>query len=224
MRIGVVGSGNMGRSLGVLLAELGHEVLFGARCEEQARAAAMLAGELASHGTNSEAARFGEIIVWTVRDVSAREVVPDLSLLENKPVIDMSNLPSSLEARSMVRGSMAEQLQSEMAQAHVVKAFNNFSIEMFELAPTPLDQYNVSVFLASDHERAKSVVAGLARSMGCVPVDCGGLANARILENLGDLVRILIRQGHPLTVALSVKDLDSAAKPRLGRREPSRLS
>ncbi len=224
MRIGVIGSGNMGRSLGLTLNVLGHEVLFGARREEQARAAAALAGARASWGTNNEAAAFGEVVVWTVRDVPAGEVVSDVALLAGKPIIDMSNLPAKAEARARVHTSMAEQLQSELRNAQVVKAFNTFAVELFELAPSPLDQHHVSVFLASDHQSAKEVIAGLVRSMGCVPVDCGELAHARVLEGLGDLVRILIRQGHPFTVALSVKDLVSVSAPRLGGRKPSRLS
>ena len=73
-------------------------------------------------------------------------------------------------------------------------------------------------------KNSRQVVADLVRSMGCVPIDCGPLSNARVLESLGDLTRILIRQGHPLTVALSVLDLAPATVPRLGGREPSRLS
>lgn len=52
MKIGIVGAGNMGRSLGVLCALHGHEVYFGARDEQKARAAALLAGEQAGAGTN----------------------------------------------------------------------------------------------------------------------------------------------------------------------------
>ncbi|MBV9077301.1 MAG: NAD(P)-binding domain-containing protein, partial [Methylobacteriaceae bacterium] len=40
MRIGIIGSGNMGRAIGTRLSQLGHQVLFGARRREQAQAAA----------------------------------------------------------------------------------------------------------------------------------------------------------------------------------------
>lgn len=223
MRIGIVGSGNMGRSLGVLLAGLGHQVFFGARQQDQARAAAALAGADAAAGSNTDAARFGEMVIWTVRGVAAHEVVPEVDLLAGKPVLDMSNLPAQPEARAQLLTSSAEQLQSALPAAHVVKAFNNFAIELFELAPEPLNAYGISVFLAGDHSPSKSVIADLATSMGCVPVDCGGLENARVLESLGDFSRILIRNGHPFTVALRVVDVPPPATQRLGGRAPSRL-
>ncbi len=223
MKIGVVGTGNMGRSLGVLFAELGHEVFFGARDREKGKAAVALTGGRALHGSNSEAAQFGEVIVWTVRDVSARQVIDDLGRLAQKPVIDMSNAPSQVSVREGDGLSMAERLQAEMPEAHVVKAFNNFAIELFELAPSPLDRYGVNAFLASDSEDAKRTVAALARSIGTVPTDCGALKNSRILEGLGDLARLLIRSGHPLTVAMSVQDLPAPSVLRLGGRQPSSL-
>ena len=112
MKIGVVGSGNMGRSLGALFAELGHEVFFGARRQEQAQAAATLAKPQALFGSNTDAARFGDVVVWTVRGAAVTEVVSEVEVLAGKPVLDMSNLPASASARNQVHGSMAEQLQS----------------------------------------------------------------------------------------------------------------
>ncbi len=46
MKIGIIGSGNMGRSLGILWAEQGHEVFFGARTTEKGQAVATIAGHI----------------------------------------------------------------------------------------------------------------------------------------------------------------------------------
>ena len=224
MKIGIVGSGNMGRSLGVLFGNLGHEVFFGARRPEQAEAAAKLSPDPTRFGTNTAAAQFGEVVIWTVRDVVASSVIDQVRAVDGRAVLDMSNLPAQADKRAGRTLSMAEQLQTELPGAHVVKAFNTFAIELFELAPDQIAQHQVSVLLASNFDDAKGLIADLARQIGCVPIDCGPLSNAATLESVGDLIRILIRQGHPLTVALSIRDLPSAESRRLGGRTPSRLS
>lgn len=53
MKIGIVGTGNMGRSLGLVWAECGHEVFFGARNLEKAKAAAELSHHSTRYGTAS---------------------------------------------------------------------------------------------------------------------------------------------------------------------------
>jgi prephenate dehydrogenase len=58
MKIGIIGSGNMGRSLGILWAEQQHQVFFGARTAEQGQAVAALAGQGTQGGTNDAAAVF----------------------------------------------------------------------------------------------------------------------------------------------------------------------
>ena len=53
MKIGIIGSGNMGRSLGILWAEQGHEVFFGARTAQKGKAVADVAGQNTQGGTNA---------------------------------------------------------------------------------------------------------------------------------------------------------------------------
>ncbi|MEO0012329.1 MAG: hypothetical protein RLZZ535_718, partial [Cyanobacteriota bacterium] len=61
MKIGILGSGNMGRSLGILWAEQKHEVFFGARTVEKGKAIAESAGNNTQGGTNEQAAIFGNV-------------------------------------------------------------------------------------------------------------------------------------------------------------------
>jgi 8-hydroxy-5-deazaflavin:NADPH oxidoreductase len=70
MKIGIIGSGNMGRSLGILWAEQGHQVFFGARTLEKGRAIADAAGQGTQGGTNDQAAAFGEVLLYSVRGAS----------------------------------------------------------------------------------------------------------------------------------------------------------
>ncbi len=62
MKIGIIGSGNMGRSLGILWAEQGHQVFFGSREAAKGQAVAELAGNGTQGGTNDEAAAFAGVI------------------------------------------------------------------------------------------------------------------------------------------------------------------
>ncbi len=79
MNIGMIGSGNMGRSLGIVLARQGHHVFFGARDLAKAQAAAALAGHAAQAGSNTYAAAFGDVLVWAVRGAPASHIVDDLT-------------------------------------------------------------------------------------------------------------------------------------------------
>ena len=146
MKIGIVGSGNVGRSLGVLWAEHGHEVFFGSRNVERAQSAAGYTRS-AAFGSNAEAAGFGEVVLWTLRSVPAAEALGDAGLLDGKIVIDPNNAPLREDLRLGPRedvASLAERLALDVPQARIVKAFNTLPIEVLELSPTPLRDYAVA--------------------------------------------------------------------------------
>lgn len=225
MKIGIIGSGNMGRSLGTLWAEQGHQVYFGARTKEKGEAVAEIAGNSTQGGTNNEAADFGEVLLYTIRGVNPGEVLTDVEVLSAKILIDCNNfeIPEGF-AYEPIQQSLAEKLASEVPKVRVVKAFNTMAQEVFELAPTPLKDYDVSCFIAGDDEEARNIVMRLAQDIGFNPVDCGGLRNARLLEGLGDFIRFMIigqKLGSYATVSVNV--LPAAQQQRLGGRQVSEL-
>lgn len=225
MKIGIIGSGNMGRSLGILWAERGHEVFFGARTVEKGKAIAQFAEKNTQGGTNDEAAVFGDVLLYTVRGINPAEVLTSIDVLNGKILIDCNNfdIPEDF-AYPAIEQSLAEKLAAEVPQAHVVKAFNTFAQEVFELAPKPLQDYNVSVFVASDDENAKQVVMQLSQELGFNPIDCGVLRNARLIETVGDFIRLLIiKQQMGSYATISVNTLPSASQQRLGGRQASNL-
>jgi predicted dinucleotide-binding enzyme len=227
MKIGIVGSGNVGRSLGVLWAEHGHDVFFGSRDLDRAETAAGFTRN-ASFGSNAEAAEFGEAILWTLRSVPAQEALGDPELLAGKVVIDPNNAPLREDMRlgpAEDVPSLAERLALDVPKARVVKAFNMLPIEIFELSPTPLRDYAVSVFLAGDDAEAKAIVSRLARKIGLLPLDCGPLKAARMIEGLADFVRYMgVTMGQGSYTALSLHALPTAKSQRLGGRTPSELA
>lgn len=229
MKIGILGTGNMGRSLGILWAEQGHDVYFGARDAGKARTAAELAeniGRTARFGSNEEAAEFGDVLVYSARGVPPSSVLRDPSVLDGKILIDLNNgdIPEGF-AYQPIAISLAEQLQDQAPKSRVVKAFNTIAQEVFELAPQALLAQNVSVFVAGDDAGAKATIMQLASEIGFVPLDSGPLRNARLIEGLADFIRyIMIGQGTGPYTAISIQRLPQLSTPaRLGGRQASRL-
>jgi 8-hydroxy-5-deazaflavin:NADPH oxidoreductase len=226
MKIGIIGSGNMGRSLGILWAEQGNEVFFGARSSEKGQEIAAIAGHKTQGGSNDEAVAFGAVLLYTVRGVNPAEVLSSLSVLDDKILIDCNNqeIPENFDYPAITQ-SLAEKLATEAPKARVIKAFNTMAQELFEIAPEPLKNYNVSVFIAGDDQPAKQTVMQLAQEIGFAPIDCGGLRHARLIEGVGDLIRLLmIQQKMGSTTTISVHALPPAQTQRLGGRQTSNLS
>jgi 8-hydroxy-5-deazaflavin:NADPH oxidoreductase len=212
MKIGILGSGNMGRSLGILWAEQKHEVFFGARTGEKGKAVAEAAGNNTQGGTNDEAAAFGDVLLYTIRGLNPGEVLTSIDLLNNKILIDCNNydIPENF-AYPAIEISLAEKLADELPQTLVVKAFNTMAQEVFELSPQPLNEYDVSVFVASDDAEARKTVMKLSEDIGFTPVDCGELRFSRLLEGLGDFIRyLIIGQKLGSYATISVKTLPEA--------------
>ena len=95
MRVGVIGSGEVGQQLGAAFATLGHEVKLGSREPSSAKIRAWLdkVGAKASSGTFDEVARFGEVLVlvtaWSGTESAIKLAGPDNAA--GKLVIDATN-------------------------------------------------------------------------------------------------------------------------------------
>lgn len=196
MRIGIIGTGNMGRTLGGLWAVAGHDVIFGARRREAADSAAEAAIRAGARnvavGSNDEAAAAG-VLLYSPRGVRPQDVFSDPEAMAGKVVIDINNsaIPDGF-AFEPVTTSLAERLQEQTPRSYVVKAFNTLASAVFEVDPDALRDRAVTVFIAGDHEAANETVAQLARDLGFSPRQAGGLRNARLLESVGDLIRYFI--------------------------------
>jgi predicted dinucleotide-binding enzyme len=204
VRIGVIGTGNMGRALGLGWARAGHEVLFGSRDIGKAQAVAAGGSRSAQVGDYDTAADFGEVVLYTVRGVSPSTVLRQPQFLSGKVVIDCNNsdivgldVPHPEPGRHGLRfitatPSLAERLAADVAGARVVKAFNTISATVIALGFERLRPHRVSVFLCSDDAQAKAVVGTLAEQLGFIVVDSGPLERARLVENVADFIRFQI--------------------------------
>ena len=221
MKIGIIGAGNMARSMGIVWAELGHLVFFGSRDPAKGAALAGFAGHNTQGGGNDEAAEFGEIVVYTVRERVPSDMLTSTEPLAGKVVIDINNraLPADFAVDALMGESLAEKTAADVPRARVVKAFNTMAQEVFELAPDPLRQHEVSVYLCADDASAKQTVADLCTELGFVAIDCGPLRAARMVEALGDFIRFMMRgMDLGLFATLNVKTIPEPENERLGGR------
>ncbi|MEM1046973.1 MAG: NAD(P)-binding domain-containing protein [Pseudomonadota bacterium] len=226
MKIGIIGSGNMGRALGVRLASLGHEVLFGARRLDQAQAAADAAGAGVKVGDTDAAAGFGDVVIWTVRSSDPGEVLSDPMLLDGRIVVDLNNRDYATDVRQghWFGEAIAERLQEAAPGARVVKALNTIAMETFNTASETLRSAGAQSFIAGRDEAAKAIVSELLNDLGFEAVDLGeGAAAFRAAEALGDVIRLLmIDGGRGGRAHLGLSVLPEPDLKSIGPRAPSK--
>jgi len=192
MRIGVLGTGMVGRAIATKLADLGHEVKMGSRTAANESAAEWVAsaGAGASQGTFADAASDGELVFNCTAGEASLAALESAGAenLAGKVLVDVSNaldhsrgMPPGLFTSSF--DSLGEQIQRAFPDTRVVKALNTVNCEvMVEPSKVPGEH---DVFLCGDDEAAKARVAELLQSFGWPPesvVDLGDLSSARGME------------------------------------------
>ena len=194
MKVGILGSGDVGQVLGAGFAHLGHEVKMGSRNPSQERIKAWV--EKTKHGVSAgsfaEAAIFGEIAVLATHWAGTENAIrlADPRNLAGKVVIDTSNPLdfSSGGAPKLAIGhttSAGEEVQRWLPDSKVVKAFNtvgNPHMVNPQFPGGPPD-----MFICGNDPQAKSTVSGILRQFGWPVIDIGGINGARYLEPLAML-------------------------------------
>lgn len=192
MRVGILGSGVVGRTLGAGFVKHGHETMIGSRDPKKEEVVRWLRETPdARAGTFDQTAAFGELIVLASLG-SAAEAVVDLAgpgNLAGKTVIDTTNpiadAPPANGVLTYFTGpneSLGERIQARIPGAHVVKAFNSVGSAL--MVDPRLEQGTPTMFFCGDDAGAKAQVAAVIRAFGWEPLDCGGIAAARALEPL----------------------------------------
>jgi predicted dinucleotide-binding enzyme len=181
MRIGIVGSGNIGGTLTELLARHGHEVtVANSRGPDSLGELVARAGENARAGTVADAASSGDVVV-VATPVAAYDTLPS-GRFDGKVVIDTGNYYPARDGEIDVLESdettSTELLGESLPGARLVKAFNtmNFRTLAGEGRPGEPRSERLALFLAGDDQDAKEQVARLIDELGFAPVDTGSLA------------------------------------------------
>lgn len=178
MRIGIIGAGHIGSTLGKHFADIGHEVvLANSRGPETLRALVEEIGGPIRAGTAQEAARFGEVVVVSIPYGRYREL--PAAELRDKVVVDTTNYYPERDGhdpdldRDVTTSS--EKIQA-FTGADVVKAFNAMYWETLrDRGRLKGDPERLAIPISGADEEAKAVVAGLIRDIGFDPVDAGWL-------------------------------------------------
>jgi 8-hydroxy-5-deazaflavin:NADPH oxidoreductase len=197
MKIGVIGTGNVGGALGTGWAKKGHQIIFGSRAPHSAKTQDLLksAGSNASATTVSEAAAGAEVIVLATPWVATGQAIQSAGSLAGKVLIDTTNpVGPGFQLMLGTTSSGAEQVAQWAAGAHVVKAFNTTGFE--NMVDPIYGEEPTAMFICGDDARAKATVARLAEDLGFEVADTGELAMARNLEPLALVwIKLAIGQG-----------------------------
>jgi predicted dinucleotide-binding enzyme len=192
MRVGVLGTGMVGETIGAKLVQLGHEVRMGSRSATNEKAAAWAAkgGERASHGTFADAAAFGEILfnctsgngsVEALTQAGAENLAGKLLLDVANPLEHSRGFPPSLTVCNT--DSLGEQIQRAFPDVKVVKTLNTMNaLVMVDPSRVPGTH---DVFVSGNDADAKARAVELLRSFGWErPIDLGDITTARGTEML----------------------------------------
>lgn len=207
MKIGIIGTGNVGSALGKRWAASGHRVLYGSRDpqSEKIRELVLASGANARSATIRGAVEDSDIIVLATPWDATAQVVQSITNWQNKIIVDTTNpLNPGLQGLAVGHStSAAEQIAGWAPEAHVVKAFNCTGAN--NMADPNYGGAAAAMFICGDDAAAKTTVLGLAQELGFDPVDAGPLSMARELEPLAMLwIKLAYVQGLGRNIAFKL--------------------
>src|SRR6476619_7383608 len=174
VKIGVIGSGHIGGTIGGLWVKAGHSILFSSRHPEELKPLTDKLGPLAKGGTVSEALDFGSVILVAVPYKAIPELAKDYGpKFAGKIVIDPSNAIARRDGEDLLKETKEKGIgattESYLKGSHVVRAFNSMSYTHFvneaHRAGEPM-----AIPIAGDDARAVQVASQLVRDAGFEPV------------------------------------------------------
>jgi predicted dinucleotide-binding enzyme len=204
MRLGILGTGVVGKTIAARLADLGHEVMVGtrepaetlSRTEPDAYGNPPFSAWQEEHpevrlGTFAEAAAHGEMIVNASAGAVSLEVLElaGEANLKGKILMDIANpldfsqgMPPTLSVSNT--DSLGEQIQRRFPEAMVVKTLHTVNAYLM-VDPAQLAATDHTVFVSGDDAEAKAAVSELLRSFGWTDIlDLGDITTARGTEML----------------------------------------
>ena len=190
MKIGVIGSGNIGGTVGGFWIKAGHQVLFSSRHPEELKPLIDGLGPLARAGTVKDALNFGDVILIGVPYGAIPQIGKDYAKeFVGKIVVDASN---AVLARDGEPGKEAREVgvgittAKYLAGARIVRAFNTMSFRrLASNANRPGEP--MAIPIASDDQDALKIAGKLVRDAGFEPVVIGSLERSKIFAQGGPL-------------------------------------
>jgi len=181
MRIGIVGAGKIGGNCATQFAKGGHEVMLSGRDPSKLEPLAAEIGDAASVGSPSQAAEFGEAVVFAVPWDGFDDAVAAAGSLDGKIVIDTTNQYGSSEMPA--EGETGASFHAaRVPGARYTKSFNTLTSSFQADAAFRREAERAVQWVCGDDDEAKQVVMRLIADAGYVPVDVGSNADAAVME------------------------------------------
>lgn len=200
MRIGLIGAGSVGGTLGAGWLRAGHEVMFGVKDQSNPKLQELVKSG-AKAGTVREAAAFGEAIVLATPWDAAQDALKSAGDVRGKVVLDCMN-PVKPDLSGLALGtttSASEEVARWAQGARVAKVFNTTGFG--NMADPHYPEGAATMFYCGDDAEAKSAARQLAADLGFDPVDAGPLSEARQLEAMALLWIHLATRGLGMNIA-----------------------
>jgi hypothetical protein len=186
VKVGVLGSGDVGKVLAGGFLKVGHAVRIGSRSPEKLKDWAASAGDGASAGTFAEAAQFGDIIVLATHGEGTQSAIEMAGAdnFDGKVIIDATNpLDFSSGGPQLSIGfndSLGERVQRSLPKARVVKAFN--TVGNAHMIDPQFPGGPPTMFIGGNDADAKKLVTQISEAWGWEVADLGGIEASRYLE------------------------------------------
>jgi 8-hydroxy-5-deazaflavin:NADPH oxidoreductase len=181
-RIGIIGSGHIGSTIGGLWIKKGHPVAFSSRHPEELKPMVAELGSLARAGTVAEAISFGDVLFIAVPYGAVPQVGNDYSTaMKGKVMLDACNAVSARDgavADEVEQNGIGVTTQKYFPGVRIVRAFNTMSYMIFAREANRPDP-RLAIPIAGDDQQAVEIAASLVRDAGFDPVVVGKLADAR---------------------------------------------
>jgi 8-hydroxy-5-deazaflavin:NADPH oxidoreductase len=208
LKIGIIGSGNIGSTLGRFWAEAGYQVLFSSRNPDNLKELVEKIGPQARAGSVKDAIAFGDVILIAVPYGSMPQIAKDYAKdLAGKIVMDTGNAvlgrdgEIAKEAREKGVGLTTARL---LPGARVVRAFNTMGVNRLRENANRREG-RIAIPMAGDDQEALKVASTLVRDAGFDPAVLGGLDRSRIFEQGNPLYGQIISAQEMIERAKAIK-------------------
>ena len=188
VRVGVIGSGHIGGTIGGLWVKSGHPVLFSSRHPEELKNLVAGLGPLAQAGAVGQAIAFGDALLVAVPYGALPQIGRDYAdALKGKIVLDACNAVPARDgsiADEVERNGVGVTSEKYLSGTRLVRAFNTLSYMIFAHEANRPDP-KLAVPIAGDDPEALRVAELLVRDAGFDPVVVGKLVDARVFQRGG---------------------------------------
>jgi predicted dinucleotide-binding enzyme len=191
MKVGILGSGDVGKALANGFIKHGYEVMVGTRSPEKLSGWKAKTGKNARVGSFVETAAFGELLVLAAKGTAAKETlkIAGAEHLKGKTIIDTTNPIAEappekgvLKFFTSLDNSLMEQLQAAYPAARFVKAFSSVGNAL--MVNPDFGGIKPTMFICGNDANAKKDTGKILGQFGFEVEDLGGVEAARAIEPL----------------------------------------